>query len=740
MIACVADVWQSKRLNKKCIVSKALSPKHTSYTRRFTMKKIFFGLIIVIFFISSMSACNKKNDTMTLNKETGIDSLSAKKDSSQVIISETAEYASFVIEEDKEYVAPDGFLLTMTVDGVEKQMLPGTYEGKIVITVTETLRQDSGMSDTVKERSSFWPETYRTGIFVDEGTIVESKSVFSAIGDDADASDSSASGFTVVAGSPEFSGLIISGEGTEYTLRDSTIELLTDGDGTPEETNDFVGLGSAIAVFNGVTLTIDNVDIRTIGVAKPATFTDSSYVLVKNSSFIVEGGELHEDYRNTADISVMVSPPWVLGISGNARGTNLVGEGSVNVFVDSDFTTAGWGVLSSDTGSGGRIGVINSTLSITGDSGYGIYAIGGVDELFAGTEFDVATYALIMTGGTAEFTSYTGGDTYDFTNQIDDSIRFKDVGSNMVEEGKTVNTTVSSQFGIMSHNTGEININKGTKFDTKNATFLVKNGKNIINVDRSELNPEDKILVQMIDNDDEAVGAVFEDGTGPIFNTVFTENEGWPLVSENTSVGEGVESYFTNVNLTGDMYNATGYQYTTNGEVFNAQPKDMSITLGTNAALEGIITSSRARHVWMEWIEDADDTQGGYYTRMENTADNAASIEELNGRYSVFTMEGTEYLQATEFTIDSYYNLGQVINEAYNGSNATTNVTLKDGATWTVTGTCYLDSLTIDSESTINGIITINGSEMIPMDIVANENGTVSGNITITAEEGEATR
>lgn len=698
------------------------------------MKKNFLSFTIAIFFILSITACNKEKEAVALNPETSIDSPSTKYDSSRVIISETTEYDFFTIEEDVEYIAPDGFLLTMTVDGVEKQMLPGTYEGKIVITVTETLRQDSGMSNTVKDRSSFWPEIYRTGLFVEEGAIVESKSVFAAIGDNAATSATSASGFAVVAGSPEFSSLIISGEETKYTLSDSTIELLTDGDGTPEKTNDFVGLGSAIAVFNGATLTIDNVDIRTIGVAKPATFTDSSYVLMKNSSFVVEGGELYEGYRNTADISVMVAPPWVLGISGNARGTNLVGEGSVNVFVDSEFVTAGWGVLSSDTGSNSRIGVINSSLSITGDSGYGIYAIGGVDELFAGTKFDVATYALIMTGGTAEFTSYTGGDTYDFTNQVDDTIRFKDVGSDMVEEGKTINTTVSSQFGVMSHNAGEININNGTVFNTKNATFLGKNGRTIINVDGSELNAEDGILVQMIDNDDDVVGTVSESGAGPIFNTVFTENEGWPLVSGNTNIGEGVEASFTNANLTGDMYNATGYQYTTQGESFDARPKNMSITLGINTTLEGIITSSRAKHVWMKWIEDADDTQGGYYAHMENTADNVASIEVLNGAYSVFTLDGTEYLQATEFTSDSYYNLGHVINEAYNESNATTNVTLKDGAVWTVTGTCYLDSLTIDSESTINGIITVNGSEMRTMDIAANDNGTVSGNITIAAE------
>jgi len=684
--------------------------------------------------VSPVTARGKNNSSKASSHNTTGKTAMAKDDSSEIIISETTEYDSFTIEEGKEYSAPSGFLLTMTVDSVETPMLPGTYEGNVVITVTETLREDSGMSDTIRGRSSYWPEIYRTALFIEDGEIVENKSVLAAVGDKAETSATSISELAVVAGSPEFSALIMSGEGTECVLSNSTIDLLTDGDGTPEKTNDFVGLGAAVALFNGTTLTVDNVDIRTKGVAKPAFFTDSSYILVKNSSFVVEGGELYDGYRNTADISVMVAPPWVLGISGNARGTNLVGEGPVNVFVDNEFTVAGWGVLSSDSGSDGRIGVINSSLSITGDSGYGIYSIGGVDELFAGTRFDVATYALIMTGGTAEFTSYTGGDTYSFTNQIDDVVRFQDVASEIVPEGETINTTVSSQFGVMSHNAGEITINKGTVFDTKNATFLVKNGKNIITVDDSELNAEDGVLAQMIDNDDDAVGAVNDGGSGPFFNTVFTENEGWPLVSGNTGIGEGIDATFTNVNLKGDMYNATGYQYTTQGVTSNAQPKDMSVTLGENAVLEGVITSSRAMHVWMKWIEDASYTQGGYYGYMENTEEDIAAIAALNGRYNVITVGGKEYLQAIEFTIYSYYNLGHVVNEAYNGSNATTKVTLENGAEWTVNGTCYLNSLTIDSSSTINGIISLNGIEMKAKEIAANNNRTITGNIVITAE------
>jgi len=38
---------------------------------------------------------------------------------------------------------------------------------------------------------------------------------------------------------------------------------------------------------------------------------------------------------------------------------------------------------------------VNSTLSITGEDGYGSYAIGNATEKFLGTTFNVATYATI---------------------------------------------------------------------------------------------------------------------------------------------------------------------------------------------------------------------------------------------------------------------------------------------------------------------------------------------------------
>ena len=44
-------------------------------------------------------------------------------------------------------------------------------------------------------------------------------------------------------------------------------------------------------------------------------------------------------------------------------------------------------------------------------------------------------------------------------------------------------TTVTSQFGVMAHNSGSIVLEKGTIFNTKNAAFLIKSGTVDISVD-----------------------------------------------------------------------------------------------------------------------------------------------------------------------------------------------------------------------------------------------------------------
>lgn len=553
-----------------------------------------------------------------------------------VIISESAAHDALTIAEGEVYGAPEGFLLTMTVDGVETDMVPGEYQN-VVLTVTP----DSGHIGSYQGRGN---DPYRTALFVKDGAIVEDLSVTSAI-TAGEYTGTEASGLVIESESPSFSSIML--VNSDYTLSDITITADSDSDGSGDA-NDFSGLGAVVAIYDKSIVTIEDSTITTVGVAKPALFVDSgSAALVRNSTLYTDGGTLYDGYRNTADQTIMVAPPWVLGIGGNARTMNVMGENTLAAYVDSTVGAEAWGALSTDAGQNMSIITINTTVNVE-DTGYGSYIIGNAQEYFYGSTFNVATYASILTGGAATFSSYTGGEAMDIT-QVDGTVVFPGVASATVADGEVVPTVVNSDaFAIMAHNQGTINLEKGTIFNTKATTFLLKVGGVTINVDDSQLNTENGVILQMMDNDDAAVGATFEDGSGPTFNTTYSEPEGFPgidyevevMVGEETGVGT---ANLTNGSYTGDLYNSTG---------ITSNASALQVNLGEGATLTGVISATSAVH----WYDGE---------------------------------------QAANFTIETPEKLGQLQNQIYyNGANDV-HVALTGGAVWNITGDCYITSIDV---------------------------------------------
>lgn len=564
------------------------------------------------------------------------------------------------ITEDNMPVAPEGYLLSMTVDGVETNIEPGTYEGQVVLTSTEYYGR-IGYFELGGEEDY----DYRAGLYVSDDGIVESRSVLSAItGGTFD--ENGASGITLDSTGDGFNGIIVDGK-VDYTISDSTFNFISQSDGRIG--SDFTGFGAVIYAVNDAMVTIDNCEIYTEGVVRPFLFVDDyADVLVKNSTYTVMGGDVYDGYASNADPAHMVASPWVLGIIGTARGLNVEANCSSLTIVDSECTTANWGVVSVDFGNNQQITLIDTVLSVLYDeedeanpfvenygSGYGIYATceyANCKEYIYGTTFNVGTYALILCGGDVTFMSSNGDMLVENPDQTFEA--------EVIYEGKGKgNPTVinSDGFGFMAHNYGSINVTDGTIVNTDNAAFLMRCGDVNINVNgQSEFNVEDGVLLQMLDSDDRLAGVTFPEGyAGPVFNTEYFEKEGW--ASENGSITEeGASGTFVtfsaeDIDLKGDLYNGTGY--------YGLQAIGLVVTLGADAKLEGAITAAECRHI------------------------------DENGD------------QLTYFTSDQYYYLGHVENRNYYNGNNSVEVTLTDNAVWTVTDECILSSLLIGSEASI---------------------------------------
>ena len=470
-------------------------------------------------------------------------------------------------------------------------------------------------------------------------------------------------------------GAIYSEPGT-HTVNGASFEMNTAADGS--DTNDFSGLGAAVLVTgSGVVLEVNNSKLETTGVAKLALFTDAGAAsIVRNSTLTSNSGTIYNGYMSTADQTMMVAPPWVLGLGGplcNARTTNIMGNYSAAAYIDSTFNAAGWGALSTDSGTNMHMLVINSTVNVD-DSGYGAYTIGESTEDYYGVKENVSTYANIMTGGVATYQSYIGGTDIDFVQFAGETDEYgfgtggnvvAKVSSGALAPGQVVNSVINSDnFGFMCHANGPsgwnvVNLCEGTEVNTGDAIFLVKKVNSIFNVDKAVLNSASGVLLQLIDNDDDYVGLDFsaswgiENGYGhsvgghiPTFNSTFHEEPGYSnSFAVNTT---GVENNWTselNLSFTtvdGDVWNSTGY-------VGSNPATTLTVNLGEGAELNGIISAGAFSHTTKDaQVGNGDWSQAAALGHVENIVNsNGKNLVNVNlSGDAVWTVESDSYIDS----------------------------------------------------------------------------------------------
>lgn len=405
---------------------------------------------------------------------------------------------------------------------------------------------------------------------------------------------------------------------------------------------DFVGYGAAVvADGTGARLTVDGAMISNHGAVRTGVIvTNGATALIKNSSIQVRNGVLPSDYVATVDLDKMESAPWMLAIDGNVRATNLLGNNSIAAYVNSSITSETWGVLSTDAGSDCTLVSVNSTVANSGKDGYGTYVIGNATEYLLGSQFNVGSYATIFTGGTATYGDSDAATVAALNKSLNLGLTDADLRAI-----KPRNTVVNSRrFGYMWHGNGTLTINGGTQINSPHATFLNKGQQIDVTVDGSrgaQLNPGDGILVQLIDNDDP--GPVMVDGN--LENAgVYTQPTGEPTKDANFDVTavHATDSVcaFNDISLRGDFY--------------NGMRGDLNMVLNfTSSRVKGVISSTLAVH-------------------------------------SVDTI-----------TAATWWELGEVTNTAQAAVNNGAIVSLAGGSQWTVTGTSYLTSLTLDRTSSV---------------------------------------
>ncbi|SHH29046.1 hypothetical protein SAMN05443575_3630 [Jatrophihabitans endophyticus] len=552
-------------------------------------------------------------------------------------VARTTQLHRLTVEADGAITAPDGYDVTLTVDGVETgQVIPtagavdtvftaGTYTGDVVLTVTaQNPVTDSGLT---------YP--FRQALYVDSTGVVNTKSVLAAVRRGR-VSDTVARNVRLVSTGEAFNGVYVSGG--SYALQHPTIKFTGNG------RSDFAGYGASVMGTNGARLVVDKADIDNTGTVRAGVVAaGGSNVVVKNSRIATHDGTLPAGYQPTVDTSLMEQVPWMLSLSGNVRATNLLGTNTKATYLNDKVSSTGWGVLSTDNGQDGQLTSINSDLAITGADGYGSYAIGNATERFLGTRENVATYALINRGGAVHYGDSTRSAVAALNTSLDLGLTSRELRA-IPRRNTVIN---SRRFGMMWHGAGTVAIDGGTVVNTKEATFLDKGQQIGVDVDGSSgarLNPANGVLLQLMEDDDPGPQMV----NGKLLNTgVYHEPTTAPtkVDSFDTTVAHDADATttFADIALKGDFYNGMrgGSTSTAPGPGAGVAGKNLVLTLN-NASLRGVVSASTTRH-HQDTIAAADYEQLGEVTNTVSPVVNNGVVVTV-GNDSRWTVTGTSYL------------------------------------------------------------------------------------------------
>ncbi len=581
-------------------------------------------------------------------------------------VTQTTQLQSLDIAPGATVAASGGRSLTLTVNGVETALAPGRYRGDVRLTPTDTniIAFGAGMPG-----GSALTHHFRQAAYLDASGLVEAKSVLAAAGK-VQLADGVLGGARVRSVGENFNGIYVAGG--QYTLAAPKVDLAGNGG------NDFAGYGAALmSNGKGTTLVIDRARVRTHGAIRTAVIADGgSNLIVKNSDIATREGVLPADYVSNVSPGQMKDAPWMLGIRGNCRATNLLGNDTNATYINSSIAAEGWGVLSIDNSYNTHLTTINSRIRITGKSGYGSYAIGNSLNAFYGSTFDVPDYGVIITGGNAVFGASTPATVQRLNGELKLGLGAREMAA--IRQRPTV--LRSKRFGVMWHGDGSVKVGDDTVFDTGLSAFLVKGASAKISIDGSggaQLRAGNGVIVQVIDNDDPGPGMV--DGI-MVNNGVYHEPKDTPARIADfdvTQVHEGdVVTTLTGITLAGDFYNAIRGGIATGGApegmgslgpggvgggpggpggpgagdggpppgMMMGGPKPASRNLVVklaNSRLSGVISASTAKHA-KETIGAEDYKLLGVVTNTPSAAINNGVLVELER--STWTLTGTAYL------------------------------------------------------------------------------------------------
>lgn len=418
-------------------------------------------------------------------------------------VTETAYLDKLVIGEGAKVLAPEGKMLTLSVDGVSTAPEAGEYSGSIVLTVSDPYVVP-GKTDPFLHgkdlpiRAAYYIRDGKT----DEGICIPVVFQGGVI------DETHCEGVKCVSLEDDFTGIIV--DNSEYLVKDCEFDF------TGEGANDNYGVGAAVLGLGKAKITLDNVTFKAEnGVTRALTYVaDDTELTVKNCTIINHSGP-----------TTRMAPAWMLGLRGTNRPTQLC-DCAKAVYTDCYIESNGWGLFSVEGAKDCSVLVKDSTAVLKGDAtrGYGMMSIAKCVDTFDHSKVSVQGYAFLICNPGAQ---------------------------GVITGGSEVEATVYGAMIFRNHS-GKMTVNKGSRVRSGESMFVVKGSQTSIECDDCVLETGNGVLIQLMDNDEPGMQRV---NFKPSNDEEDVPAEGRDLSSANPD--EDIFARFSNMELKGDMFNST---------------------------------------------------------------------------------------------------------------------------------------------------------------------------------------
>lgn len=593
-------------------------------------------------------------------------------------IQETTRLFGLTLTEQGKITAPEGKQVTLVYNGENLPLLPGQYEGDVVLEVTDTLK--------------YQDLDFRAAVVLENGKYVPEKSAASAaVG--GTVTDGKVSGVSITSMEETVTGIFTSvPQGGETVIENVTLNMVGNGG------SDFAGWGSAITGAGQGKLVVNDSRITTHGAARCAIYAGENVELEVNDTKIdSRGGVLPGDYEDTIKTTppgVMRRVPWQLGLRGNCRATNLLDYANAT-YNRCELSADGWGVLSTDGVKKCRMQVNDSKIKMTGE-GYGALTIGDCVVTLDNSAVTSPGYGMVLLMG-------------------DGSARFQN--GTTVEAGRFV--TMSDM------NTGYLEV-EDSHLHSKETAFVVKGSSTEFRLKNTTITADNGIILQAMVTDDPVMPTGYY--IDPAEDDVYEAGRDLFTATPKTDV----VATFTDMTLRGDMFNGTSSLTGDTGmPPMGALGGDMpEMPAGMPPMPEGGFPGGGMPPMPTGDTPGApadgapgDPPGGGFFssTPMKNLG-----IHFQNTEFTGVISASVARHRVPKVTKENCEELGMVINTPTPVVNNGVIVTLDEKTTWTVTGDCYLSSLTLAEGAKILGA----EGKKLSLTVDGRETALVSGSYT----------